>query len=182
MSLEENILVESTVSAASSIPQVLISYRGKQITMLPGTARQRAIAIFSAAAYAEAEAAVFTSLVKTKGFGKPSQRDLQMAGMMLQLVRQQRQPLPEGVDAIFGFKTQQPIVVLSYPGLEKVQLDPSSSRHHATCLLEAVEASKFDAFWYKFSEDNLTLNKDETSMLIAEYKDYKEKFELESML
>lgn len=178
-----DLFVESLVTPVTHDPLVSVTYEDKTVTMGASQATQRAIAIMSAAAYAEAEAAVFLGLVSSKsskGFGKTSDKDVQMGVALLHMVRGKRSPLPDGVQAIFGFNNQKPFVVLDYKEFQ-ITLELDDARHHSLLLLEASEASRFDSFWYTFGQNELDLTPEERQAVVQEYKLYKERYAVQSL-
>ncbi|MBO3459935.1 hypothetical protein G7B40_040115 [Aetokthonos hydrillicola Thurmond2011] len=181
----DTIYVESTVSSGSQQPNVLQRYRDSEVMFTAEQARERGAAILRAAAYAETEAAVFKTLIginpKSKGFGEIPKKDLEMAAMMLQLVRDQREPLPQGIDCIFGFNTQKPIVVLEWNEV-KLQLDLPEARHHALALLAAADAADSDAFLYQFMTGATDMELEEVGVLIQQFALYRQRRQLESMI
>jgi hypothetical protein len=148
--------------------------------MTPLLAEEAAIAIFLAAGYAEFEALLFKAFASrhAKGFGK----DLSNARGVVTQVRNGRQPLPEYVDAFFGFNTQQPIVAIGYSGLERIQVSPGDARHHAAGLLRACEAAMNDAYWLAFGMEQLALSTEEAMELLSECRLFKDRLGLEMKL
>ncbi|MEH1822145.1 MAG: hypothetical protein V7L31_24230 [Nostoc sp.] len=176
----EGLYVESHIDPETLKPVIKITYIGKQLFITATDATRKAIAIINAAAYAESEGALFKALAPDvpKGFGKPS-KDVQMAIMALRLVREKRQPLPADVNAIFGFNTQQPLVEIDYQQF-KTTLYLDDARNHAAVLLQASEAARFDAFWFKFGKE-LSMNESEIQGVINEYRVYKERYSIEDL-
>ncbi|HYX18338.1 MAG TPA: hypothetical protein VE944_29025 [Nostoc sp.] len=172
--------VESYINPETFKPEVKIEYKGKQLFVTATDATKKAIAIINAAAYAESEGALFKALAPDipKGFGKPS-KDVQMAVAALRLVREKRQPLPVDVNAIFGFNTQKPLVEIDYQEF-KTTLDLDDARNHAAVLLQASEAARFDAFWFKFGKE-LSMSEGEIQSVINEYRVYKERYYVEAL-
>lgn len=177
---DEILSVESVVDKSNE-PWIIVSYQGKSVTLSLQDSTVRAMGILSAAAYAESEAAVFRFLCPTlpKGFGRPS-KEVQMGLEALRLIREQRLPLPPGVNGIYGFNTTLALVDLDY-GEFRIQLAIDEVRVHAQGLLEACESARFDAFWYKFGGDNFDLSKEELQVIIQEYKLFKERYAVESL-
>ncbi|ACC81147.1 hypothetical protein [Nostoc punctiforme] len=162
-------------------PIVRVSKNDQEVSLSSFAATQHAIAIFNAAAYAESEVALFKALVPNvpKGFGKPS-KDVQMALMMLKMLRDKREPLPSNISGIFGFNTQKPLVEIDY-GKFKLQYELDEVRFHAASLLEAAEAARFDAFWFKFGNQELGLEELEILGIVQKYRLYKQKYSIEAM-
>lgn len=176
----ENLYVESYIDPETLKPVVKIESNDKQLFITATDATRKAIAIINAAAYAESEGALFKALAPDapKGFGKPN-KDVQMAVAALRLVREKRQPLPDGVNAIFGFNTQKPLVEIDYQKF-KTTLYLDDARNHAAVLLQAAEAARFDAFWFKFGKE-LSMSEAEIQGVINEYRVYKERYQIENL-
>ncbi|QKQ75653.1 hypothetical protein [Nostoc sp. TCL240-02] len=172
--------VESYLDPETFEPLVKIEFNGKKLLITSTAATQKAIAIINAAAYAESEGALFKALAPDipKGFGKPS-KDVQMAVAVLKLVREKRQPLPVDVNAIFGFNTQKPLIQIDYQEF-KTTLHLDEARNHAAVLLQASEAARFDAFWFKFGKE-LNMTEGEIQAVINEYRVYKERYSVEAL-
>lgn len=175
----EGLYVESHIDPETLKPVIKITYIGKQLFITATDATRKAIAIINAAAYAESEGALFKALAPDipKGFGKPS-KDVQMA-VALRLVREKRQPLPTDVNPIFGFNTQKPLVEIDYQEF-KTTLYLDDARNHAAVLLQASEAARFDAFWFKFGKE-LSMSEGEIQDVISEYRLYKERYSVEAL-
>jgi|GEM_PF-6958523 len=175
--------VESTVSRGSQKPGVLQRCRGEEIIFTAQQARERGAAILRAAAHAETEAAVFRALIglDAKGFGSIPKKTLKMAAMMLQRVRNQQEPLPKGINGIFGFHSQSPIVVLEWNNI-KLQLDLEPARHHALALMNAADASDSDAFLYQFMINELDMKAEEVEVLVQQFMLYQQRKWLEAMI
>jgi hypothetical protein len=163
---DKTLLVESSVSSGSYQPIVVQTYGDNVVTMSAEAAKIRAIAILQAIAYADSEAVFFktlTGLSSSKGFGKIPPKDLKMAVTMLQMIRDNRQDLPTGISAIFGFNTQKPLVVLEWDDV-KIQMELDTALHHASCLLEAAEAAQSDSFLYQFVTSNFDVEHEEVAV------------------
>ncbi|MBD2437341.1 hypothetical protein [Nostoc sp. FACHB-110] len=176
----EFLTVKSFLDLETFEPLVKIEYKGKKLSISATESTKKAITIINAAAYAESEGALFKALCpdKPKGFGKPS-KDEQMAIAVLRLVREKRQPLPDDVNPIFGFNTQKPLIELDYQ-VFKTTLHLDEARNHAAILLQASEAARFDAFWFRFGKE-LQMNEGEIQEVINEYRLYKERYSVESL-
>jgi hypothetical protein len=177
----DSLLVESASTPGSNEPAVVVSYEDHQIMLTLSEAQTRGIGLVNAAAYAESEGALFKALCPNlkKGFGKPN-KDAQLALSAIALVRENRQPLPLGINPIFGFNTQMPLVEVDYNQF-KVILHLDEVRHHAMLLLEAAEAARFDAFWYKFGNEKTGLSREEMAAIVEEYRLYKERYSVEKL-
>lgn len=176
---EEKILsVESSVSSGSYQPIVIQTYGDNVVTMSTEAAKTRAIA------YADSEAVLFktlTGLSASKGFGKIPPKDLKMAVAMLQMTRDNRQQLPSGISAIFGFNTQKPLVVLEWDDI-KIQMEVDTALHHAICLLEASEAAQSDSFLYQFVTSNFKVEYEEVAVLMKNFALHRQRTRLESVI
>jgi hypothetical protein len=182
---EEKVLhVESSVSSGSYQPMVIQVYGDNVVTMSAEAAKIRAIAILQAIAYADSEAVLFktlTGLSSSKGFGKIPPKDLKMAVTMLQMIRDNRQKLPAGISAIFGFNTQKPLVVLEWDEV-KIQMEVDTALHHASCLLEASEAAQSDSFLYQFVTSNFDVEHEEVVVLMKDFALHRQRTRLESVI
>jgi hypothetical protein len=183
MTQEKILHVESSVSPGSYQPIVVQTYGDNTVTMSTETAKKRAIAILQAIAYADSEAVVFktlTGLSSTKGFGKVPPKDLKVGTQLLQIIRDNRQKLPQGISAIFGYNTRQPLVVLEWDDV-KIQISLDTALHHATCLLEAAEAAQSDSFLYQFCINNFDCSFEQVAILIQEFALNRRRTQLEAI-
>jgi hypothetical protein len=184
MSDEKILHVESSVSSGSYQPIVIQTYGDNTVTMSAESAKARAIAILQAIAYADSEAVLFktlTGLSPNKGFGKIPPKDIKMAAAMLQMTRENRQQLPAGISAIFGFNTQKPLVVLEWDDI-KIQMEIDTALHHATCLLESAEAAQSDSFLYQFVTSNFDCEYEEVAVLMKDFALHRQRTRLESVI
>jgi hypothetical protein len=181
MTKEEIIRVKSSVSPGNYQPVVVQTYGDNVVTMSAEVARDRAIAIFQAIAYADSEGVIFKTFAPAiaKGFGKPS-KDMQVVLDMVRLIRQNRHPLPQGINAIFGFNTQQPLVDLEWDDI-KISLRLDEALHHATCLLEVAEAAQSDSFLYQFCINNFDCSFEQVAILIQEFALHRQRTQLEAI-
>jgi hypothetical protein len=183
----ETLYVNSTIDPASQAPMVYFSHQGISFALTLSHARNRAMAIFHAAAIAESEAAVYHAFVdfnknSGKGFGKKKATQTELFGaQVLNMVREKRQPLPEYVGVIFGFNTRQAIVSLQWQDLS-LQLEPDDARQHALQILECAEASESDLFLYSFLQDTIDASLDEAHILIRDFQLFRQRNHLEDLL
>lgn len=180
---EKSIRLVSSVSPGSWQPVVLQFYGENTITMSAEVARKRAIAILQAIAYADSESTIFKSLAGLGhgGFGKPPEKTVKMARQLVEIMRHNRQILPEGIDAFFGDRTQQAIVALRWDDIE-ILLPLDDAYHHATGLLEVAESAESDGFFYKFLSSNLDLEPQIVQQLLNEFSSHRERTRLEAMI
>lgn len=174
----ENLRVETRTSEFANEVLVLEIWKGFVCLYNPVEARNRGVGILQSVAYADSEAAIFKALVgldERKGFGGIPKKTMQLAITALQVVRKQRQPLPEGINPIFGFSTQQPLVDLIINS-HKISLDLDTARTHALHLLEAAEAAVSDNFFL----NQLVI--EEWRDLMTEMSGYRQKQWLEALL
>ncbi len=179
---DNTILVESSVSLGSHQPMVVQSYQGNTVTMSAEAAKQRAIAILVAIAYADTEAAIFTTMAGLstgKGFKQPAQKDLRMAAQFVQIMRSSRSAFPPGISAIFGYKARKPLVILEWDDV-KIQLELHTALHHANALLQASEAAQTDSFLYQFASSQLGLEHEEIQVLVKEFMLHRERTRVEA--
>jgi hypothetical protein len=166
-------------------PMVYWQYRENFGTITINEARERANAIFRAAAMASAEAAIVIGLSndKPKGFSKNKPQDSkqwQRIGGLLQMMRDFQEPLPEQIAYIFGFHTQKPLIEIEWYG-EKIQQEPDIMIAHAQSLLECAEAAESDAFYYYFLQEKLGFSREEAQPLIKEFADFRSRNRLEEL-
>lgn len=140
----------------------------------PAGAKNRALAIMQACAYAESEAIVVKSLVSNKiDLGH---FDLKPMQDLLLLIRKNRQPLREGIAAIYGFRTQKPLVNLTFSsGIISLHVD--DARRHANILLEASEAALSDQFLLFLADGD----KQMWSQMMETLQLFRKQFDLESL-
>ena len=179
----DTIYVNST--QVDNRPMVYWQYKGQFGTITVTEARERANAIFRAAAMASAEAAIVIGLTKDtkpKGFGqnKPSDEQLKMAARLLQMLRDFQEPLPEKIAYIFGFHTQKPLIEVYWYG-EKIQQEPDVMVHHAQSLIECAEGAESDAFYYYFLQEKVGIDRKEALPLFKEFADFRDRNRLEEL-
>lgn len=157
-------------------------YIGNQNGLLTLTeARKQADLIIRACAIAESEAAIVKGMdatVSPKGFEKPKTNLLPW--QMLQLIRDFRPPLGEGINAIYGYNTKLPLVEIDWYG-DRIQWDIESARHHAYALLITAEASETDAFYFFFLREKVGIERDELQPLLIEFAEFRRKNLLEDL-
>lgn len=162
-------------------PQVMWAFQGHQGVISLSEARSQAQAIFTAAAIAESEAAIIEGMAaidKPKGFGK--RPDAEMSVQLLRLIRQFRPTLPEGLEVIYGAKTQQPLVVLHWYG-EKFMDSPETVRHHALSLLLVAEGAESDGFFYHFMQQKIGVEPHEAYPMIQDFQTFRQRNQLEDL-
>jgi hypothetical protein len=179
---EKSLSIVSSVSPGSWQPMVLQFYGQNTVTMSAEVARKRAIAILQAIAYADSEATVFKAIagVGHQGFGKIPQKSLKAATQIVEIMRQHRQALSEGIDVFFGYNTRQGIVKLFWDDIE-IQFSLDDAYRHATLLLEVAEAAESDSFFYKFLTSKLDIEPEVVQHLMDEFFSHREKTRLEAI-
>lgn len=180
----DTIYVDSTVSAISTEPNVLIRWGESSGIITATDCRKRAFALISAIAMAQTEGGIFKTLapsVKPKGFGqvKPSKQE-EMATQVLLLIRGVRAKLPPDIEPIFGYNTQKPLIKYRWGSAEGT-LEIDTAKHHAQILLEVAEAAETDSFMYKFS-DKIGLEKKEMAFILQEFALFRQQNWLEDLL
>jgi hypothetical protein len=165
------------------MPMVYWAYKRQEGAITITEARSRARAILTACAIAESEAAILQGLQKInapKGFAKKPE-DPRLAGI-LQLIRTFRSPLPAGIEAIYRYNTQQPLIVFlpEWYGTQ-IQFPPHDAAGHAMHLLGAAEAAQTDGFLYHFMQDTIGANVDHVQPLIREFGLFRQRNELEDL-
>lgn len=78
------------------------------------------------------------------------------------------------VRSLYGFNTRQPIVVVTMPGGESVQMRPADARALAGNLLAAAEAAEGDGFFVEFLRDAL-VDEDRIAAMLGAFRDYRER-------
>ncbi|MGI8933350.1 MAG: hypothetical protein ACR2FS_04675, partial [Phormidesmis sp.] len=127
--------VYSTIAPDGKTPMVGWHLNGNDGRLTLLEARDRAEALFLAAAVADTEARIAFKLSglkdeKPKGFGgKPTKVEKAFFSINM-LMRAERLPLPDGITPIFGWKTQLPLVDIDLYG-ELFQWKTGQAREHA---------------------------------------------------
>lgn len=170
-------------------PFVYWAYQGRDGSLTVAEARAQARQLFVAGAIAESEAAIVRGVreVPSKGFAKPSRAEQQKANevsaALLQMIRQYRPPLPDGLQVIFGHKTQLPLIVIAEGWYgAAMQLDVADAEGHAMHLLGAAEAAESDAFLYYFQEEQFGLSRAEANALVQDLGLFRQRNALEDLL
>lgn len=184
MSNTDTIHVESTVSAVSTEPNVLISWEETTGIISATDARKRAFALIQAIAMAQTEGGIFKTLapdMKPKGFGKVTlSKQEDMAVSVLRLIRDARAPLPPGIEPIFGYNTQKPLIKYKW-GDREGTLELDTARHHAQVLLECALSAETDSFFYKFC-DSQNLDKQIAEDILREFALFRQQNWFEGLL
>jgi hypothetical protein len=172
----------------SKAPKVAWHYNGYSGTLTALEARARAEALLMACAIAESEAHViekFAALYepKSKGFGKPSGRDKanQAFSVMRLAMKEERSPLPKGIEPIYGQRSRLPLVNLDLYG-EAMLLELATVRDHAFALLSCAEAAESDCFLYDFLGEKLDIERHVVSGLLQEFRSFRERVQLTELL
>lgn len=79
------------------------------------------------------------------------------------------------VTSMYGQKTRQPIVVLTMPAGETLQMQPEEAREIAGNILQAAEAAETDAFIYEHFKAVARLTDDQCAVLLNEFRKDREK-------
>lgn len=77
------------------------------------------------------------------------------------------------VSSMYGAKTRQPIVILTYdaPGKEfEVQMSVATARNHAQDVLEVCESAVADAFIFEFLKTRLHQEDKVAAQIIQEFR------------
>lgn len=180
---------------ADSHPSVVWQSNGQWGTLTLTQARNRAKTIFQAIGYAEAEGAIVRGLVEVaikatqeegRGFGitgivaqkKAKMEAMTVAAQVREMIRQTREPLPQGIEAIYGLKKEKPLVNVSWYG-EPIQWEPVQAQQHAIQLLESAEAAESDGFFLHFLEQEIGVSKEECHPMIQAFQTYRHRQQLE---
>lgn len=83
------------------------------------------------------------------------------------------------VRSMYGANTQKPIVVLTLPGGESVQMEPADARNLALNLLQGAEAAEQDAWLVEWLKESLKADEQQTVVILREYRQWREKREAE---
>jgi hypothetical protein len=158
-------------------------------------ARQRAKDLFTAAAIAEAEAAIFEGLAdvplapsdRVPGYGFKAQaavaankaKMLDMAARMTVLLRTHRPPMPKGLEMIYGMNTKLPLLNVYWYG-EPLEWDMQQAREHAIALLETAESAESDAFYHHFLK-SCELSDEAAGALLREFFVFRQQNSLENL-
>lgn len=78
------------------------------------------------------------------------------------------------VRSMFGAESRQPIVVVTMPGGESVQMSPEDARSLAGNLLAGAEAAEGDGFFVDFLS-NAGVDEERQAAMLAAFRDYREK-------
>lgn len=78
------------------------------------------------------------------------------------------------VRSMFGYKSQAPMVVITMPGGESIQLDLAAARHHAMLVLEAAEAATGDGFLVGFLADKIGVDQERAALVLDDFRKYRE--------
>jgi hypothetical protein len=155
------------------------SYKG--VFSLPET-RTKAMGLLQAAAIAQVESNIAIELSKSftpKGFAKNPDADKATA-ILLNLVRNARQPLIDGVKAIFGLESKLPLLNVCWYG-EEIQMEMTTASFHAEVLLRTAEAAESDSFLRFFLSEKCNISIDYTQEMIQEFAQYRNKQSLEQL-
>jgi hypothetical protein len=164
-------------------PCVIWKYRSYDGVFSLPEARSKAMGLLQAAAVAQVEANIVTELAKVmtpKGFGQKQQREIQTVGL-LDLVRKSRTPLIEGIESIFGRKSQQPLLNVHWYG-EPMQFEMATASYHAEILLRTAEVAESDAFLRFFLSQQCDVPLDRTQIMIEDFALYRNQQSLEQLI
>lgn len=79
------------------------------------------------------------------------------------------------VRSMFGFKTQQPIVVVTMPGGEMVQMEPDEARDLALNLLRCAEAAEGDAHLVTWAKDHGITADENIAAVLNDFRNYRDR-------
>lgn len=77
------------------------------------------------------------------------------------------------VETVFGHRTRQPLVRISYDGKEIAMIAPEDATSFAMNLLQSAQASLMDAFFISFLEQRVGAGEDQVSGLLGEFRDWR---------
>lgn len=78
------------------------------------------------------------------------------------------------VRSMFGGKTHEPIVVVTMPGGESVQMAPGEARDLALNILRCAEAAETDAFVVEWAMKEMRLGEHEATIILARMRAFRE--------
>lgn len=194
---DDELWVYSGTLTEDNRPHVLWRYKGQDGMLSVTEARTRAQQLFTAAAIAEAEAAIFIGISgvlapkdKVPGFGFKAQAAeaankasmQEMAARLTLLIRGHRPALPEGLEIIYGMKSKAPLLVLHWYD-EKMQMlmELQSVRDHALRLLEAAESAEADAFFLHFLANKCQIEPLEAFSMLRGFLAFRQQTGLEDL-
>lgn len=187
--VEPDILFTNAWFTDKGHPAVYWQVRDRNGIISLTEARARAQALFQAVGYAEGEAAIAKGVFRLheaanpRGFGsKPSaaREAVEMMAKLRQVIRDERSPLLEGIEVIFGLKTRRALINVSWYG-EPVQWEIVQALEHAITLIETAEAAESDAFFRRFLTEQIGVSQEEAYGLIHEFGIFRQRRGLEDL-
>lgn len=160
-------------------------------------ARARAQALFQAIGYAEGEAAIANGVFKLhidalspsgRGFGDRADFQKQAAAVksmrimatLREIFQQERSPLLEGVDVVFGAKKRRALINVFWYG-EPIQWEIVQALEHAIGLIEAAEAAESDAFFRWWLTESVGIEPEQAYAMIHEFQTFRDRRQLEDL-
>lgn len=181
------ISVKSAVSTETYRPMVVQTYRDNVITFSAEAARNRAIAILQAIAYADTEAVVFETISNSLGAENEGSEEqtaggsMSLAVLFVRVIREKRQELPPGIRVMFGVGSSAPLVVLEWQEIE-VQLGLDMALLYADELLKASAMAQSSSYLYQFVSENFNLGREQIAEMVKEFRLKRYRHKLESAL
>jgi hypothetical protein len=81
------------------------------------------------------------------------------------------------VRSMYGAHTKQPIVIITVPGGESVQMRPDEARDLAKNILSCAEAAEQDGFLVEWSQAELDCSPQQAASLLNEYRTWRRRRE-----
>ena len=81
------------------------------------------------------------------------------------------------VRSMYGAHSKQPLVVLTMPGGESLQMPPDKARKVAQDLITCAEAAEQDGFLVEWSQAELDCSPQQAVSLLNEYRKWRDKRE-----
>jgi len=186
MEEEAELYLNGTLSDDGKTPLVYWKYRGREGVISLEQARKQAKELFTAASVAQSEGALLKAFQKLdaagkgKGFGKSPRSQLPI--FVLKLAREERPPISDNLQVIFGHNTQIGLVDVGAAWYgERIQLSVEEAYQHASQLIEAAEVSESDAFFYWFLQSKINCSLEEAYVLIQEFAVFRATNRLEEL-
>lgn len=164
-------------------PCVIWKYHSRNGVFSLPEARSKAMGLLQAAAIAQVESNIALQLSESltpKGFAD-NKNAKKATVILLNLVRNARQPLIDGVEAIFGLKSKQPLLNIHWYG-KAVQMEMATASYHAEVLLRTAEAAESDAFLRFFLLQQCGVPLEKTQIMVEDFALYRNQQNLEQLI
>jgi hypothetical protein len=81
------------------------------------------------------------------------------------------------VTSMYGFKTKEPLVVITMPGGEMLQMRTAEARSHALQVLECADAAESDAFVIEYLQAKVNLTEEAAAVVLGDFRKWREDHE-----